>query len=73
MKEDGKIQFHINDNQGNPQVWIEITKEGFFYQGKKVNDVNKVYEHFNQWLIVARAKERMNFWQRLKWAFTNKI
>ena len=38
------IIFHNENNE------IKLTKNGFFWNGKKVEDKHDVYERFNKWL-----------------------
>lgn len=36
---------------GNPaEELIRLSKGKFFWKGKEVKDINKIYERFNEWL-----------------------
>ena len=41
------INFKWNDTE---EVILKISKEGFYYRGELVSDINNVYERFNEWL-----------------------
>ena len=50
LKEDydpNTINFRWNDTE---EVILKISKEGFYYRGELVADINNVYERFNEWL-----------------------
>ena len=50
LKEDydpNTINFRWNDTE---EVILKISKEGFYYRGKLVEDIHNVYERFNEWL-----------------------
>ena len=50
LKEDydpNTINFRWNDTE---EVILKISKEGFYYRGELVSDINNVYERFNEWL-----------------------
>ena len=46
------MTFYLTE-EGEQKEIIKITKEGFYYNGEKVNDAHNVYERFNEWLTKA--------------------
>lgn len=48
-----KIIFNITEN-GEVTALIEISNEGFFYKGERVDDAQNVYNRFNEWLTIAQ-------------------
>jgi hypothetical protein len=58
MKDENTIKFFV-DNQ--KKEIIKISKGEFYFRGKKVKDIHKVYERFNDWLKLTEnpnLKER---------------
>lgn len=46
------MAFYLTE-EGEQKEIIKITKEGFYYNGEKVDDAHNVYERFNEWLTKA--------------------
>lgn len=45
------ICFRIDSE--TPKEIIKITEGKFYWKGKEVKDIHKVYERFNEWLKLA--------------------
>lgn len=41
----------------HPEEIIKISKEWFFYKWEKVEDINKIYERFTEWMTKAEIAE----------------
>ena len=46
------ISFSITE-EGKQKEIIRISKGKFYWKGKEIDDVHKVYERFNKWLGLA--------------------
>jgi len=49
------LNFNIKDN-GELYEIMRIEKGKFFWKGEEVQDTQKVYERFNDWLKLAEVK-----------------
>jgi hypothetical protein len=38
---------------GNLVEVLKISKDGFYYKGERVEDINKIYERFSEWMNLA--------------------
>lgn len=36
---------------------LRLSKEGFFYRGEKVEDINNIYERFTEWMNIAEQSK----------------
>ena len=52
FEHNGKFIFHSTTDGGAPLV---LTKEGFYYMGKRIDDIHDAYTRFNEWLKRANA------------------
>jgi len=61
------ITFCVNDpkyvcpkncifNPPNIEI-LKLSKKGFFYKGKRVDDIHNVYKRFNEWLNLAEKSK----------------
>ncbi|MEK6882176.1 MAG: hypothetical protein AABY22_21340 [Nanoarchaeota archaeon] len=62
MEKETSTSIKLNDltaknivfNAGEPmQEIIKLTPEYFYYKGKKVRDINKIYQRFSEWMNLA--------------------
>lgn len=54
---ESKLTFTILEGGESINV-LEMTPEGFFYRGERVDDVHNVYERFNEWLTLAEKNNK---------------
>jgi hypothetical protein len=61
MEEEYKIADEMSDDinflSGN-EVIMTISKEGFFWKGKRVEDVDKIYQRFGEWLGYVEKQDK---------------
>ena len=46
------LTFHLLEEGKHVEV-LKISKDGFYYKGERVDDVNKIYERFSEWMNLA--------------------
>jgi hypothetical protein len=49
------LNFYIPEDGKNVEV-LKISKDGFYYRGERVDDINKIYERFSEWMNLAEKK-----------------
>jgi hypothetical protein len=47
-----ELFFNIPEDGKNVEV-LKISKDGFYYKGERVEDINKIYERFSEWMNLA--------------------
>ncbi len=46
------LNFNLQVDGKNVEV-LKISKDGFYYRGERVDDINKIYERFSEWMNLA--------------------